>query len=138
MARWVLTRLGRSPSHAETLIELDHMVLADRTPGERHGEHVADSADPLPWRRSRQVVVAIPAWLLSRVSDELEDPRGRDRNLPAGADDTHVIVTGHRPIEAHATERKRATGTRPRAFCHAPFVPLCASRVPMAVDGHPP
>lgn len=52
---------------------------------------------------STQVVVAIPAGLLRRVSDELKDLPGPGSNIAAGADDTHrFMVTGHPLIEARS------------------------------------
>jgi hypothetical protein len=68
-----LARLSRSPCDAEALVELHDMILADLPSGEGHGEDIADSADPLAVGRLRQVVIAVPARLLRRVSDELED-----------------------------------------------------------------
>ena len=102
-----LSRLGRSPSDAVALVELDHVVLPHVAFRGGHGEDITDSADSLPGRRLQQVVVAIPARLLGRVSDELEDLPSPGRDLAAGADDAQVLmVTGHRPIEAHDADRR--------------------------------
>src|SRR5829696_7291312 len=59
------------------------MVLPDAALGGRHHEHVPVAADALPGGRLGQVVVAVPAWLLSRIRDELEDvPRLRRETQP--------------------------------------------------------
>src|ERR1700750_2161423 len=84
--RRLLTRLGRQPGDPAALIELDHVILPDLTPGQRHREHITGAADPLPgWCRG-QVVVAIPARLFSRICDQVEDRRWTGRDLAAGAD----------------------------------------------------
>src|SRR5680860_902017 len=99
MARRFLARLGWSPGNAVTLVELDHVVLSHVVGRRRHDEDITNGADSLPRRCLRQVVVAIPARLLSRVSNELEDPPGLGRNDAAGADDAQVLMlTRHRPI----------------------------------------
>src|SRR5260370_27378290 len=100
-ARAAAARPGRVPSHAAALGELDHAVLPDAAIGERHHEHLTRATDALPAGCPGQVLVAVPAWLLSRISDELEDLCGPGRDLTAGTDDTrNLIVACHVPIES--------------------------------------
>src|SRR5260370_26982873 len=92
----LLPRLGGKPGDPAALLELDHVVLPDGAPGQRHREHVADPADPLASLRAGQVVVAVPARLRGRVRDQLEDRPGPGRDLAAGADHPRrLLLTGH-------------------------------------------
>src|SRR5260370_41600738 len=65
----LLPRLGRLPGNAAALVELDRVILPDAAMGERHQEHLTRATDPLPAACPGQVLVAVPAWLLSRISD---------------------------------------------------------------------
>jgi hypothetical protein len=90
---------GRLPRDTARFLELDDVILPDAAAGERHGERVPDLADALPGRRRGQVGVAIPARLLERVRDELEDSLRRSRDLAAGAHyPLSLIVRCHDPI----------------------------------------
>ena len=103
--RWP-PRLGRCPGNASALVEFDYAILPDVARGGRHQEHVTRAANPLPGRRLGQVVVAVPAWLLSRVHDELEDLLRPCCDLATGADNAgNLIVTCHTSIEAPDAER---------------------------------
>src|SRR5260370_27931032 len=107
-ARAAAARPGRVPSHAAALGELDHVVLPDAAIGERHHEHLTRATDALPAGCPGQVLVAVPAWLLSRISDELEDLSRPGRDLTVGPDDArNLIMACHVPI--HSARR----GNRP-------------------------
>ncbi len=67
---------------------------AHLSPGQRHGEHVADRAHPLAGLGRREVAVAVPRRLPGRVCDQLEDRLGGGLDDPAGADDA-LLVTHH-------------------------------------------
>src|SRR5215467_14625974 len=101
--------LGGPPGDQAVFVELDHVVFPDAAVGERHREQITRPADPLPVRCPGQVVVAVPARLLSRIRDQLEDPPRLGRDLSAGADharrlllDCHVPIQtrGHGPRDA--------------------------------------
>src|SRR5689334_19686600 len=101
MPRRRLAHLGGAPGHPAALLELHHVVLPDLTAAQRHREHITDPPDALPGVRRAQVVVAIPARLLSRIRDQLEDPLGPGRDLTARNDDTPFLLLGcHVPIQA--------------------------------------
>src|SRR5215472_28030 len=90
------------------------MVLPDIAPGQRHREHITRPADPLPIGCPGQVVVAVPAWLLSRLRDELEDPLRPGRYLAAGADHAWCLLLGrHAPIQAPGQPSDWAAATEP-------------------------
>src|SRR5690349_16661406 len=96
-----LPHLGRAPGHQAALLELHHVVLPDLTAAQRHREYVADLPDALPGVRRAQVVVTVPARLLSRVRDQLEDPLRPGRDLTARADHARRLLLGcHAPIQA--------------------------------------
>jgi hypothetical protein len=65
--------------------KLDDGVLADAASTQGHREHITHGADALPSNGFSEVVVPVPARLLRRVSDSLEDRLGAGRDLPAGA-----------------------------------------------------
>src|SRR6478609_7807873 len=92
-----LPRLRRSPGHAPTLVELDHLILAHRAiTGARHGEQLTDVPDSLPGGGLGQVAVIVPARPKARVGDELEDPPSAGDDFPAcTCDARNTVVIGH-------------------------------------------
>src|SRR5258707_1105163 len=125
MPRRLFPRLGRRPGNAAALVELDHVVLPDAAIGERHQEHLTRATDALPARCLGQVLVAVPAWLLSWISDELEDHSRPGRDLTAGTDDArNLIVTCHVPNRiSRPWKLPRQAGSRLRAnalICRRP------------------
>jgi hypothetical protein len=118
--RRYLPGLGRCPGDPSALLELDNVILPDAAAGGRHHEHVTYAADPLPGRRLSQVVVAVPAWLLSRIRDELEDLPRPSRELATGADNAgNLFVTCHPCIEAPEASGARRRGRRPAPSARA-------------------
>src|ERR1043165_6303306 len=98
-----LAHLGGAPGHPAALLELHHVVLPDLTTAQRHREHVTDLADALPGVRRAQVVVTVPARLLSRIRDQLEDTLRPGRDLTAPADHARcLLLSCHTPIQALA------------------------------------
>jgi hypothetical protein len=76
------------------------VVLPDAACGELHGEHVSDGPYPLPRRGFFQIFVAVPARLLRRVGNELENPLGARRDLPGHGDDARsFLLFGHALIQ---------------------------------------
>ena len=51
---------GGPPGDPAALVELDDVVLPHLSPGQRHGEHVADRAHPLAGLGRREIAVAVP------------------------------------------------------------------------------
>src|SRR5262249_61918736 len=95
------TRLGRLPGDTAALVEFDHVVLPNVALCGRHREDLAYRADTLACGGLGQVVVAVPAWLLTRISDELEDRLRPRRDLAAGPDHARNLgVSGHGFIQA--------------------------------------
>src|SRR6516165_4014246 len=118
-----LPRLGGHPGDPAALVELDHVVLPDSAHGQRHREHVTPAADPLPAGCLDQVVVAVPAWLLSRIGYQLEDPSRPGRDLTAGADHARrLLLSRHAPIQAPGRPKsnnhpgRMMPGGRPRGI----------------------
>jgi hypothetical protein len=87
-----LARLGGRPGDPAALLELGHVVFPHVARGDRRREHLARAADPLPFRRLGEVVVAVPPGLLERVGDQLEDPLRRGRDLAARAHHADVVL----------------------------------------------
>jgi len=95
---------GGQPGNPAALLELDHVVLPDGALADGHREYGTRAADALPGGRLGQVVVAVPARLLSRVRDQLEDPARRRRDLATSADHARRILrTRHAPIQTPAS-----------------------------------
>src|SRR5258708_2477806 len=91
-----LTRLCGSPRHTPAFIEFDHMILPNTALCDRHGEHFTEGPDSLPVGSISQVVVTVPARLLSRVSNELKNTLSAGRNLAARACEArNFLVTRH-------------------------------------------
>jgi hypothetical protein len=109
-------RFGGHPGKPTALFELDHVILPDAALGERHREDSTRAADALPGGCHTQVVVAIPAWLLSRIGDQLEDPPWPSRDLTAGADHARRLLPRcHVSIQAPAKDAiQSARGGAPR------------------------
>jgi hypothetical protein len=84
------------------------VILPDAAPHQRHREDITRTADALPVRRRGQVVVTVPARLLSRIGDQLEDPFRRGRDLPAGTDHALLFLTG-----CHAAIQQRSLPSWP-------------------------
>jgi len=104
-----LPRFGGHPGDPAALVELDHVILPDAAPGQPHRAHVASLADPLPVGRFGQVVVAVPARLLGRIRDQLEDPSRGGRDLAASADHARRLLLGrHAPIQAAGRPQSHA------------------------------
>src|SRR5215831_14971977 len=109
VTRRLPTRLGGPPGDPPALVELDHVVLPDFTPGQCRPEHIASTADPLPGFRRGQVVVAIPARLFGRIGDQVEDRRRADRDLTGGADHPRrLMISCHAAIQAPGPPRHLA------------------------------
>ncbi len=117
MPRGFLTRLGRSPGDAATLLQLDHVVLADVALRESHGEDITDGANSLPAGRFQEIVVAVPARLLTGIGDELEELPDLGRNIAVGADNAQILMgTAHGLIEAHDPDGWRHQAATPSAL----------------------
>jgi len=125
-----LTRLGWLPSDAAAVHELDHMILPDVPLGGLHGENLTHGVDALPRVSLSQIVVAVPAGLLNRIRNELEDSLRTGRDLPAGPDHPrNLTVTCHALIEAptgalprirsRGISRKLRDGRRGSSVAHA-------------------
>lgn len=125
--------LSGPPRDAAAFGELDDVVLPDVAVRGRHGEDVADSADSLAGSGLGQVVVAVPAWLLGRIGNQLEDLVGAAADLAAGTDHTwNLVVARHLPIEspgANANQNRlvrEGSHGRPGDAAH-PAVARCAA-----------
>jgi len=122
----------RAPRNETTFVELDHSVLADATAKQPHGEDIADGADSLPGLRFPEVVVPVPARLLRRVSDQLEDRLRPCRDHSARAHDPrHLLGVAHPPIVAAGTDRTTALewiarGTYDRSMAGSTELPVGA------------
>jgi hypothetical protein len=86
--RWFLAGLGRSPRDESASIELDYVVSPHIALRRRHDEHLAECADPLPGRCLSQVVITVPARVLSG------DDRGRLGKVAALTDIQRRQVVG--------------------------------------------
>ena len=83
-----LLPVGRgAPGDLATLDEGDDVVVAHSAVAVGHDEHVADGADPLAGLGACEVVVAVPARLLGRVGDEVEEGGGGGGDLAGGRHD---------------------------------------------------
>src|SRR5262249_8266656 len=113
MPRRPPARFTGPPGNPAAFVELDHMVLPDGTiVGQRHREHLTRAAHPLPTGRFGQIVVAVPAGLLSRIPDQLEDPPRPGRDLAARADHPRLLLRScHAPIQTAVPSA--APGRRP-------------------------
>ncbi len=78
---------------------------------DRHGEDVADGAHPLPGGSFGQVLIAVPARLLCRVRDQLEDHLRRCGDLATGCDDSWRL----RPYHPWARPYPHIDGAQTRA-----------------------
>src|SRR5205807_1781927 len=94
------------PRDPAPLVELDHVIVPDTARGERHREHIAGAPDSLPGGCAGQVIVAVPAWLLRRIRDQLEDQPRSGRDLPAG---THHVRRNRLSPPAVTISRMRAS-----------------------------
>jgi hypothetical protein len=98
---WLLAWFGGIPRNTPTLLELDDVIFPDVRPLGRHSEHFTDRSDALPASGLGQVVVAIPAWLLSRVRNQLKDTLGTCGNLASCANDAlTVFFASHLSMKA--------------------------------------
>ena len=95
------TRFGGPPGNPAAFFELDHVVLPDGAiVGQRHREHLTRAAHALPGGCAGQIVVPVPARLLSWVRDQLEDPLRPGRDLAARADHARLLLRScHAPIQ---------------------------------------
>ena len=97
MSRRPLAGLGRRPRDPPALLELHHVVLTEGPLRQPHDEDVAHGLDALAGVGPREVVVAVPARLLRRVGNQLEDPFGGSVDLADRADDPRSVVRGPGP-----------------------------------------
>ncbi len=67
------SRFGGLPRDASSLLELNHMILTDRSLSKGHGKDVTDRVDSLARGGVGQIVVAVPLGLTRGVGDHLED-----------------------------------------------------------------
>jgi len=101
VTRRLLTPFGRFPGNAPAFLELDDVVLSDVCLCRRNDEHLTERSDALPVGGFGQVVVAVPARLLSSVGDEFKDALGVRSNLTSRHNDAFaVFLAGHGYIKA--------------------------------------
>src|ERR1700761_517295 len=91
-----LARRRRLPGDPATLVEFDDAIVANAAVAQGHREDVPYRPDPLSLFGLREVVVAVPARLLGRIGDQLEDPVRGGGDLAACADYSRCVVV-HRP-----------------------------------------
>ena len=110
-----LARFGGPPGNPAAFFELDHVVLPDAAiVGQRHREHLTRAAHALPGGCAGQIVVPVPARLLSWVRDQLEDPLrpGRDLAAPLTTRVSSCAVV-MRPFKHPATPARQPSRPRP-------------------------
>src|SRR3954468_21072644 len=92
----LLARFGWKPGDATSVFVFHYMILPDAALGEHHREHLAPSTEALTRGSFGEIVVAIPPWLLRRVSDQFEDPFGAgDDHAMTDHDVRSFGVRGH-------------------------------------------
>src|SRR5690606_6272872 len=97
----LLTAVGGPPRDAAILLEFDDVVVPHTAVGQVHAKDIANGGDALTFVGAGEVVVAVPARLLSRIGDQAEQRLRAGGNVPGDTYDAWLVGVGvHEHIEA--------------------------------------